>query len=111
MGMYSKEAISDILSEAADLIDTHGWIRYEYGNCETGFCALGALEHVAIETHGFDGYDAYFRARDELIDELEIHGFPRNVSGFNDGYAKDKRYVTRKLRSAAKRLAEETGQA
>lgn len=34
-----------ILDKAINLIETHGWIRDDYGNPKKGFCVVGALEY------------------------------------------------------------------
>lgn len=41
----------DIYENAADAIDTYGWIQGAAGNVSVGFCAYGALWHVAPNDH------------------------------------------------------------
>lgn len=51
---------SDILNEAADLIEKFGWIQGNYGAEECGYCALGAILAVDFDDdysiHSFNNY-------------------------------------------------------
>jgi len=42
----SKE-VAQILLDAADLIETYGWVQGRLGTCEVGFCITGALRQAS----------------------------------------------------------------
>ena len=86
----SKTA-SQICFDAADLIDEHGWTRGTLESPSGALCIHGALDKAAFAS-------SYERAIAELaVCELT---FPYCISEYNDEIAKDRRYITRKLRRA-----------
>lgn len=41
------EAVAKVLREAADLIETEGWVQGTFGGPGEGYCAVGAIRWVA----------------------------------------------------------------
>lgn len=37
---------SDVLAQAIELIEKHGWVRWRLGDCKAGYCILGAIREA-----------------------------------------------------------------
>lgn len=44
----TKRQAAKLMREAAKLLDAHGWRKGKYGDCEEGFCLVGALNKAGI---------------------------------------------------------------
>lgn len=45
--MASESEVADLIEQAANLIETYGWIQGQYGDETMGYCVMGALERAA----------------------------------------------------------------
>lgn len=50
MGSREQE-IAELLENAADVIDTYGWLQGRSGNTNVGFCASGAMCQASVGFH------------------------------------------------------------
>lgn len=83
-----------VLDEAANLLDRDGWCRFNLTNDLGAHCARGAIGVVSP-------FAGLFSTAVRAV-EMELGGML--ISTYNDGVAKDKRYVTRRLRRVARNL-------
>lgn len=90
----SKKAAARVLRSAAKAIETYGWAQRTYGDQEYGFCALGAMNHVA------DGYNPARVVASRAIRAV----VGTHVVDFNDNVATKKQDVTKAMRKAASLL-------
>jgi hypothetical protein len=86
------EPWQQILLDAADLIDTKGWIK---GHLHTtnGFCVVGALQEA---NRGADGLSGYNEAHARLYQFVG-----RNPMEWNDTVCLNQKFVVKTLRTVA----------
>lgn len=103
--------VARVLSRAADLIQSHGWIRGAYGHCGVGLCIEGAIrvarDYFSREPELF--IDARNRVIAQLQKEADLWGeeFSRSLTKFNDECCPDKVSAVAVLRRAVIGDAEE----
>lgn len=76
----------EILLFAADLIETNGWTRREYGSTFVGFCAIGAINKAS----GLLSYtpacdDEHHNERTKAISKLRDETGESCIEDWNDG--------------------------
>jgi hypothetical protein len=99
----SDKAPSEVLEDAADLLETNGWIQGSFGTNGEAHCALGAVYEAA----SYRG--SYVRSVTALTDVVhERFGF-RSIPHWNDQAKTTKQEVVDTMRYAAKqeRMKEE----
>lgn len=87
---------ADLLEQAADYIEQHGWARGVLERGDGHVCAVGALR--AVNSHG-NAYAPLRTSGFEALDALEQH-IGGSAPQWNDRQ-KDRRVVVRALRKAA----------
>ena len=90
--------VKDILLDAAGLIETHGWIRHEYGTPAKGFCAMGAL-YSACDVRFHDSFKVTL-ARNALRKAAGLTN-THSIVNWNDYKAESKEQVIETFRKAA----------
>lgn len=50
---------ASVLREAANNLDTYGWIKGSYGGTDGGFCAMGSIGHILSKNGIKDCYDGH----------------------------------------------------
>ena len=106
MGVNSmSKTASQICFDAADLIEKHGWIRGALQGPRGALCIHGAMNKAAYGNARGSSRDArYSPAPSIAVDAVFELTRPFYISEYNDDIAKDRRYVTRKLRRAGRNL-------
>lgn len=109
----TKQDAATLLENAADAIDTYGWVQHDLGHPNRGFCAVGAVlyAHDPVEylTHGGIGGNVPRQVWDHLnrAARKQGHGprdFQSAVVMFNNHHATTQGDVTDLLRGVAKDL-------
>lgn len=94
----------ECLLSMRDLIVKHGWVRHEYGNCDRGFCLLGAYSRAClnwdIEERGHEPEMLGGGWSRPLENALEIS----DVTLFNDWELKDQAEAIALLETTAAKL-------
>ena len=108
-----------IISEAADLLESHGWCQGHYhvdvngeimlwdepakeGDC---FCMMGAINHILSKNK--DNYHVpYNLISTHLCNKLQDKGLAHSPMGFNDHPDRTKKEVVAFMRSAVARDTE-----
>lgn len=90
----------DVLHRAADLLEEFGWVQYDCGGKDRGFCLLGAV----LEANRDFGRNVY--ADLESLGDLVWSGLPRRTWGsfpidWNNASGRTKEEVVTRLREAA----------
>lgn len=108
MALTQNEKIARLLDAAAERIESHGWIRGEYGNEEVGYCTLGALTAAINDVKGV-GRATMFPAQVALQNDIDktSGGQHYSIVGWNDSRNARKDRVVRKLRKVARNLREQ----
>ncbi len=88
-----KRTWQQVLLQAADYIQEHGWVRNRQWGREGQVCMVGAITQVTINSPGL---------RQEVVTQLTRY-FERSIVHMNDEVARSKRDVIRWMRAAAKR--------
>jgi len=94
---------AELLLKAADLLEEQGWCRGNYRNSAGHHCAVGALKEAAYRIgRPMSTFDVAFSAAERALtgDDAEVYV---NLISWND-QLRDKRYVTRLFRRAARQL-------
>lgn len=73
--------VSEILLNAAHLLEEHGHIRGRSGNKVLGFCALGAMNTAAYELNKSES--SYVQAKVRLAEHLGLAG-SHMIPNWND---------------------------
>jgi hypothetical protein len=106
---------ADILEQAAGLIRDVGWcqgraVRYapDGTNKIDGYCAIGAIQHVALSGVRSDlqqaASDAAFHAQDHLKRCLGLNLNLMSIPGWNDADGRTQEEVVEAMLHAAKEL-------
>lgn len=92
-----------VLREAADLIETEGWITGNYHLEGSGYCAVGAISAAADSYDGPLQREAYEHLRDEINRWKWLSSKTSSIVRWNDFHAKNATHVIKKMRLAAER--------
>ena len=112
METNNPKTSSEILNDAAKLIEKHGWRQKNFGNEVCGFCAFGALAKAA----GFDDADVAHSLRyddgafaDAYLALLQnTANICNGVFRWNDVSGRTKEEVIAKLKQTALQVNKET---
>ncbi len=97
----TKRAVAKHLREGAKVIETYGWNQCSYGNEESGFCALGALNYEGMGLKNGDGMDIL----DCYLTLKLKNKFPGgSIISFNDTEGRTKEEVLKAFRTIAREL-------
>lgn len=105
---------SQILFEAADILDRDGWCRGVYDNAVTGHhCAVGAIRSVGVDLvmHRVERFvveNIQDEAQQALIADVQ-RSYPNalSVQNWNDEIVKGRRQVTSRMRKVGRKLVKE----
>lgn len=86
-----KQSWQKLLLKAADLIEEHGWIRYNYAN-KNGYCIMGALERCSLDDNN---------AASLVSALLELESVVGAICAYNDERAANAEEVIHLLRRVA----------
>jgi len=99
-----RKTVRSVLRAARALIVKHGWIKGHEGNERVGFCALGAIKHVAAS---LELREAAYRKLTNAnhLPNPWIHKVPRRcVWWWNDGRGQTERQVLAGFARAIKKV-------
>lgn len=95
---------SEVLLDAVNILDSEGWCRFGSVDAKGRRCAISAL-HEASKSDASPAPQGYYAASLMVSKILtEDYKYYESLAEYNDNVAKDKRYIQRLFRKAAKTL-------
>ena len=96
---YTTEEAAELFDAAADVLETYGWVQHDLGDTESGFCMIGAFNHVLTTDQRFVNHMG-LPGNVETLLQVQNVGIPT----FNDEICLTKYAAIDRLRMTAKRL-------
>ena len=95
----TDEQLADLVDDAADLIETDGWIQ-DAEHTDLGYCMIGALRRASGFHIHMDGFSHFSSACEAIMNRMRIN----DIATWNDHDGRTKQEVLDNMRLVAKEL-------